>query len=76
MLSNSTLNAFEGIDVSSYKSLVQEYTQMFEDMGLNTDAYKDTIEEMARNAQVLVTAMQDVRSSFIEALSSGETSDF
>ncbi|RHG37064.1 hypothetical protein DW261_04020 [Fusobacterium varium] len=76
LLSNSTLNAFEGIDVSSYKSLVQEYTQMFEDMGLNTDAYKDTIEEMARNAQVLVTAMQDVRSSFIEALSSGETSDF
>ncbi len=49
---------------------------MFEDMGLNADAYKDTIEEMARNAQVLVTAMQDVRSSFIEALSSGETSDF
>ena len=73
---NSTLNAFEGIDVSSYKSLIQEYTQMFEDMGLNADAYKDTIEEMARNTQVLVTAMQDVRSSFIEALSSGETSDF
>lgn len=76
LLRNSTLNAFEGIDVSSYKSLVQEYIQMFEDMGLNADAYKDTIEEMARNAQVLVTAMQDVRSSFIEALSSGETSDF
>ena len=73
---NSTLNAFEGIDVSSYKSLVQEYTQMFEDMGLNADAYKDTIEEMARNAQVLVIAMQDVRSSFIEALSSGEANDF
>ena len=76
LLRNSTLNAFEGIDVSSYKSLVQEYTQMFEDMGLNTDEYKDTIEEMARNAQVLVTAMQDVRSSFIEALSSGEASNF
>ena len=76
LLRNSTLNAFEGIDVSSYKSLVQEYTQMFEDMGLNADAYKDTIEEMARNTQVLVTAMQDVRSSFVEALSSGEASDF
>ena len=76
LLRNSTLNAFEGIDVSSYKSLVQEYTQMFEDMGLNADAYKDTIEEMARNAQVLVIAMQDVRSSFIEALSSGEANDF
>lgn len=73
---NSTLNAFEGIDVSSYKSLIQEYTQMFEDMGLDAEAYKDTIEEMARNAQVLVTAMQDVRSSFVEALSSGEASDF
>ena len=73
---NSTLNAFEGIDVSSYKSLIQEYTQMFEDMGLNADTYKDTIEEMARNAQVLVTAMQDVRNSFVEALSSGEASDF
>lgn len=76
LLRNSTLNAFEGIDVSSYKSLIQEYTQMFEDMGLNADAYKDTIEEMARNAQVLVTAMQDVRSSFVEVLSSGEASDF
>jgi len=76
LFKNSTLNAFEGIDVSSYKSLIQEYTQMFEDMGLNADAYKDTIEEMARNAQVLVTAMQDVRSSFVEALSSGEASDF
>ena len=73
---NSTLNAFEGIDVSSYKSLIQEYTQMFEDMGLNAEAYKDTIEEMAKNAQVLVTAMQDVRSSFVDALSSGEASDF
>lgn len=73
---NSTLNAFEGIDVSSYKSLIQEYTQMFEDMGLNADAYKDTIEEMAKNAQVLVTAMQDVRSSFVEALSSGQANDF
>ncbi|BBA51653.1 phage-related minor tail protein [Fusobacterium varium] len=73
---NSTLNAFEGIDVSSYKSLIQEYTQMFEDMGLNAEAYKDTIEEMAKNAQVLVTAMQDARSSFVEALSSGEASDF
>lgn len=73
---NSTLNAFEGIDVSSYKSLIQEYTQMFEDMGLDAEAYKDTIEEMARNAQVLVTAMQDVRNSFVEALSSGEASDF
>lgn len=73
---NSTLNAFEGIDVSSYKSLIQEYTQMFEDMGLNAEAYKDTIEEMAKNAQVLVTAMQDVRNSFVEALSSGEASDF
>lgn len=73
---NSTLNAFEGIDVSSYKSLIQEYTQMFKDMGLNAEAYKDTIEEMAKNAQVLVTAMQDVRNSFVEALSSGEASDF
>ena len=73
---NSTLNAFEGIDVSSYKSLIQEYTQMFEDMGLNAEAYKDTIEEMAKNAQVLVTAMQDVRSSFVEALSSGQANDF
>lgn len=76
LLRNSTLNAFEGIDVSSYKSLIQEYTQMFEDMGLDAEAYKNTIEEMAKNAQVLVTAMQDVRSSFVETLSSGEASDF
>lgn len=67
----STLDSFTGIDYSSEKKLIQEYTEQFKQMGLIGEQYNLTIKEMARNNQVLVTAMQDVRAQTIEGLTSG-----
>lgn len=67
----STLDSFTGIDYSSEKKLIQEYTEQFKQMGLVGEQYNSTIKEMARNNQVLVTAMQDVRAQTIEGLASG-----
>ena len=67
----STLESFTGIDYSSEKKLIQEYTEQFKQMGLVGEQYNSTIKEMARNNQVLVTAMQDVRAQTIEGLASG-----
>nr|DAF45722.1 MAG TPA: minor tail protein [Siphoviridae sp. ctxYv12] len=67
----STLDSFTGIDYSSEKKLIQEYTEQFKQMGLVGEQYNETIKEMARNNQVLVTAMQDVRAQTIEGLASG-----
>lgn len=67
----STLDSFTGIDYSSEKKLIQEYTEQFKQMGLVGEQYNLTIKEMARNNQVLVTAMQDVRTQTIEGLASG-----
>ena len=67
----STLDSFTGIDYSSEKKLIQEYTEQFKQMGLVGEQYNETIKEMAKNNQVLVTAMQDVRTQTIEGLASG-----
>ena len=67
----STLESFTGIDYSSEKKLIQEYTEQFKQMGLVGEQYNSTIKELARNNQVLVTAMQDVRAQTIEGLASG-----
>ena len=67
----STFDSFTGIDYSSEKKLIQEYTEQFKQMGLVGEQYNLTIKEMARNNQVLVTAMQDVRAQTIEGLASG-----
>ncbi|PGH22410.1 hypothetical protein RN96_04540 [Fusobacterium polymorphum] len=67
----STLDSFTGIDYSSEKKLIQEYTEQFKQMGLVGEQYNSTIKELARNHQVLVTAMQDVRAQTIEGLASG-----
>ena len=67
----STLESFTGIDYSSEKKLIQEYTEQFKQMGLVGEQYNSTIKEMARNNQVLVTVMQDVRAQTIEGLASG-----
>ena len=71
LLKGSTLDSFTGIDYSSEKKLIQEYTEQFKQMGLVGEQYNSTIKEMARNNQVLVTAMQDVRAQTIEGLASG-----
>ena len=67
----STLDSFTGIDYSSEKKLIQEYTEQFKQMGFVGEQYNLTIKEMAKNNQVLVTAMQDVRAQTIEGLASG-----
>lgn len=67
----STLESFTGIDYSSEKKLIQEYTEQFKQMGLVGEQYNSTIKEMARNNQVLVTAMQDVRTQTIDGLARG-----
>ena len=71
LFKGSTLDSFTGIDYSSEKKLIQEYTEQFKQMGLVGEQYNSTIKEMARNNQVLVTAMQDVRAQTIEGLASG-----
>ena len=67
----STLESFTGIDYLSEKKLIEEYTEQFKQMGLVGEQYNSTIREMAKNNQVLVTAMQDVRTQTIEGLASG-----
>ena len=67
----STLESFTGIDYLSEKKLIEEYTEQFKQMGLVGEQYNSTIKEMAKNNQVLVTAMQDVRAQTIEGLASG-----
>jgi len=67
----STLESFTGINYSSEKKLIEEYTEQFKQMGLVGEQYNSTIKEMAKNNQVLVTAMQDVRTQTIEGLASG-----
>ena len=67
----STLESFTGIDYLSEKKLIEEYTEQFKQMGLVGEQYNSTIREMAKNNQVLVTAMQDVRAQTIEGLASG-----
>ena len=67
----STLESFTGIDYLSEKKLIEEYTEQFKQMGLVGEQYNSTIREMAKNNQVLVTAMQDVRNQTIESLASG-----
>ena len=71
LFNGATLESLTGIDYISEKKLIEEYTEQFKQMGLVGDKYNATIREMAKNNQVLVTAMQDVRAQTIEGLASG-----
>ncbi len=72
LFNGATLESFTGIDYISEKKLIEEYTEQFKQMGLVGEQYNSTIKEMAKNNQVLVTAMQDVRTQTIEGLASGD----
>ncbi|MDY5795454.1 MAG: hypothetical protein SPJ84_06480 [Fusobacterium gastrosuis] len=65
----STLESLTGIEFKAEKELIAEYTERFKQLGLVGEQYSETIKEMAKNNQVLVSTMQDVRASTIEALS-------
>ena len=71
LFNGATLESLSGIDYISEKKLIEEYTEQFKQMGLVGEKYNTTIREMAKNNQVLVTAMQDVRAQTIEGLASG-----
>lgn len=70
-LRGTTLESFTGVEFKAEKDLIAEYTEQFKQMGLVGEQYSETIKEMARNNQVLITSMQDVRSSTIEGLFNG-----
>ena len=71
LFDGTTLESLSGIDYISKKKLIEEYTEQFKQMGLVGEQYNETIKEMAKNNQVLVTAMQEVRTQTIEGLASG-----
>lgn len=67
----STLESFAGMEFRTEKELIKEYTEQFKELGLEGEKYTETIKEMAKNNQVLVTSMLDVRNNAIEALATG-----
>ncbi len=67
----STLESFSGMEFRTEKELIKEYTEQFKELGLEGEKYTETIKEMAKNNQVLVTSMLDVRSNAIEGLATG-----
>ncbi len=67
----STLESFAGMEFRTEKELIKEYTKQFKELGLEGEKYTETIKEMAKNNQVLVTSMQDVRQNAIEGLATG-----
>ena len=71
LFNGTTLESLSGIDYISKKKLIEEYTEQFKQMGLVGEQYNETIKEMAKNNQVLVTAMQEVRTQTIEGLANG-----
>lgn len=67
----STLESFIGVEYKAEKDLIAEYTEQFKQLGLEGEQYNKTIKEMAKNNQVLITTMQDVRVNTIESLANG-----
>lgn len=67
----STLESFAGMEFRTEKELIKEYTEQFKELGLEGEKYTETIKEMAKNNQVLVTSMLDVRNNAIEGLATG-----
>ncbi|MGX6592694.1 phage tail tape measure protein [Cetobacterium ceti] len=74
LFKNSTLEAFEGVNVVDQKQLVKQYSEMFNSMGIDAKKYHGTIEDMAKSNQVLITSMEDVRNSFVDSLLKGNGS--
>lgn len=74
LFKNSTLEAFEGVNVVDQKQLVKQYTEMFNSMGIDAKKYHGAIEDMAKSNQVLITSMEDVRNSFVDSLLKGNSS--
>lgn len=67
----ATLESFQGIEILEEEKLREQYRKLYEDMGMNPDDHKESIEQMIKANQVLVTATQEVRSGFIQAFADG-----
>jgi len=67
----STLESFAGMEFRTEKELIKEYTEQFKELGLEGEKYTETIKEMAKNNQVLVTSMLDVRNNAIDGFVNG-----
>ncbi len=72
LFKGATLESFIGVQYKDEKELIKDYTEQFKQMGLTGEYYNSVIKEMAKNNQVLITSMQDVRSSTIESFMTGE----
>ncbi|WP_147371154.1 hypothetical protein, partial [Fusobacterium necrophorum] len=57
LFKGSTLESFTGVEYKTEKELIKEYTEQFKQMGLVGEQYNETIKEMAKNNQVLITSM-------------------
>lgn len=71
LFKGGTLESFAGVEYKSEKELIREYTEQFKQMGIVGEQYNKTIQDMAKNNQVLVTSMQDVRNGTIESFANG-----
>lgn len=67
----ATLESFAGMEFRTEKELIKEYTEQFKELGLEGEKYTETIKEMAKNNQVLVTSMLDVRNNAIDGFVNG-----
>lgn len=67
----TTLENFNGINYLEEKELIKEYTESFKEMGLEGEQYNETIKELAKNNQVLVTSMEEVRNTTIDSWLNG-----
>lgn len=73
LYNGATLESFNGINYREKKQLVKEYTEQFKQLGIEGKEYAGVIEEMAKNNQVLVTSMQDVRTATLDAFMNGDS---
>lgn len=67
----TTLENFTGINYREEKELIKEYTESFKEMGLVGEQYNETIKELAKNNQIFVSSMNDVRNASVEGWLTG-----
>ncbi len=80
---NAIMESFEGINVIEQAELVEQFTEQLEEAYktfYNTEEIEEyrteidaTAQEMAENADTMVTAMNDVRSATVSAMNEGES---
>lgn len=72
LIKNSTMESFDGVEKIAEKDLREQYEEMFQGMGLDPKKYQSDIDAMVKANQILITATDDVRGSFINTFAQGE----